>query len=506
MENRTPKTVLILMFCVAAFSQPLFVSAADSRGLGRLIHKKNSLYHRIFVYRRGSIVTLQFGKRHPEQMQTQVNLRNLRQHMLEYTKLAFCGLLYKPEPQRMLVLGLGGGVIPREMHHYFPGLEIHVVEIDPEVPLIAERFFGFREDDKLRVHIADGRMFIKKQLRRDPVPKYDLIILDAFNSDYIPFHLMTKEFLEEVKGVLAEDGVVLANVFYSDRLFDAELKTFLAVFGPCQVFLGARSTNAMLVAPGPTGSTLTIREAVDRAKMLQRKHRLSFNMLTIAKRLRPDTRPDSHAKVLTDDRAPVNWLRKQETRESPYRVPQRTQPPPKPAPLTRITIDGKANDWVEVPAALIIHHDKWSNRNYKCKAVKLTRDEANLYILFELSLGIGERYEKQLATPPCRPTSGALGYLSLYTEGQEFTIWLPTGVSTTSDRLPRKATKQLPMASFEVGRYNAETGSHDKVFEAESIENPEFVAFEGKFLEMKIPIEKLGIQGDKSIRAELDEM
>jgi len=303
------------MFCVAAFWQPFFVSVVAARGLGQLIHKKNSLYHRIFVYRRGPVVTLQFGKRRAVPMQSQVNLSDLRQHMLEYTMLSFCGLLYAPEPERMLVLGLGGGVIPRELHYYFPALDIHVVEIDPEIPLIAKRFFGFREDDKLKVHIADGRMFIKKQLRRDPVPKYDLIILDAFNSDYIPFHLMTKEFLEEVKGVLAEDGVVIANVFYNNRLFDAELKTFLAVFGRCQVFFGAHSTNAMLVAPGPAGTTLTVREAVRRAKILQRKHRLAFNVLTVAKRLRPKRRPDSRAEVLTDDLAPVNWLRKQERRK-----------------------------------------------------------------------------------------------------------------------------------------------------------------------------------------------
>ena len=315
MGNRMRKAVLILMFCVVAFWQLFFVSVAAARGLGRLIHKKNSLYHRIFVYRSGSVVTLQFGKRRLVQVQSQVNLNNLRKHMLEYTRLAFCGLLYAPEPKKMLVLGLGGGVIPREMHHYLPALEIDVVEIDPEIPLIAKRFFGFRQDDKLRVHIADGRMFIKKQLRRDPVPKYDIVILDAFNSDYIPFHLMTKEFLEEVKGILADDGVVVANVFYNNRLFDAELKTFLSVFGRCQVFLGGYSTNAMLVSPGPAGATLSAREAVRRAKALRREHRLAFNMLAVAKRLRPNTRPDPRAKVLTDDRAPVNWLRTQERRK-----------------------------------------------------------------------------------------------------------------------------------------------------------------------------------------------
>ncbi len=107
MENRMRKAVLILMFCVAAFWQLFFVSVATARGLGRLIHKKNSLYHRIFVYQSGSVVTLQFGKRPSVYMQSQVNLSNLRQHMLEYTTLAFCGLLYAPEPERMLVLGLG---------------------------------------------------------------------------------------------------------------------------------------------------------------------------------------------------------------------------------------------------------------------------------------------------------------------------------------------------------------------------------------------------------------
>lgn len=313
------KTALILMFCIALFCQLLFIRTADARvsRIGRLVHQKNSLYHRIMVYQRGSIITLRFNKQPAVQMQSQVNLRNLREHMLEYSTLAFCGLLYNPEPKKVLVLGLGGGVIPREMRHYFPELEIDVVEIDPEIPLIAKRFFGFRQDDKLRVHIADGRMFIKKQLRRDPVPKYDIVILDAFNSDYIPFHLMTKEFLEEVKGVLAEDGVVIANVFYSNRLFDAEFKTFLAVFGRCQVFFGDYSTNAMLVAPGPRSPMLTIKEAVGRARMLQRKHKLTFNVLTVAKRLRPDTRPEPRAKVLTDDRAPVNWLRTQERKKSP---------------------------------------------------------------------------------------------------------------------------------------------------------------------------------------------
>jgi spermidine synthase len=307
----------IIVVGLAALCAAAVGLAAHHPEFGRLLYQRNSLYHRIFVYRSGSIATLRFGTHHPQIVQSQVDVRNLRRHVHEYTTMAFAGLLYKAEPERALVVGLGGGVIPRELHHYFPELRIDVAEIDPEVPPIAERFFGFRSDERLRVHVADGRMFIKKQLRGEPEGRYDLIILDAFSGDYIPFHLMTKEFLEEVQGVLAPDGAVVANVLYTNQLADAELKTFLSVFGRCQVYLGAWSTNAMLVAPGPEAPALTAKEAATRAQKLQLKHRFAFDLTRVATRLRPGTRPRPQTPVLTDDRAPVNWLRAQPVRGGP---------------------------------------------------------------------------------------------------------------------------------------------------------------------------------------------
>jgi spermidine synthase len=308
------KRAITFCFYAGFLWQSMFAGAANGEQWGRLVHKENSLYHVIFVYRMDSVFTLRFGKQPAVQMQSQVDTSNLRLHRLEYTKMAFCTLLYKPEPKRVLVLGLGGGVIPREMHYYFPSAEIDVAEIDPAIAVIAEKYFGFVEDDLLKVHIADGRMFIKEQLREKTGKKYDIVILDAFNSDYIPFHLMTKEFLGEVKGVMAEDGVVVANVFSNNRLFDAEWATFNAVFGRSQVFIGNYTANAMLVSPGPQGQILSIDEAVSHANTLQNRLRPAFDMVTIARQLRPSIRPDPRTRVLTDDRAPVNRLREQKRR------------------------------------------------------------------------------------------------------------------------------------------------------------------------------------------------
>jgi spermidine synthase len=315
--NKFHKTLLTVCIFVCGANSSVSMAASQ---LGEVIYKQNSLYNSIFVYKSGSIVSLKFGRQGSVNLQSQIDLAQPQQLLLEYTRMTFCGLLYKPQPKTMLVLGLGGGVIPTQMRHYFPSMEIDVAEIDADVVPAATKYMGFKEDEKLKVAVDDGRMFIKKQLRRKPAPKYDLIVLDAFNGDYIPFHLMTKEFLEEVKGVLSDDGVVIANVFFTNRLFDAELKTFISVFGRSQAYYGDYSGNAMLVSPGAKCEILTPDKAIENAGKLQQKLKLSFDLSEVAQMLRPDTKPELKAKVLTDDLAPVNWLKDQET-EKPVEKP-----------------------------------------------------------------------------------------------------------------------------------------------------------------------------------------
>lgn len=303
---------LSVFLCVAAALGIVAAAGEYDPDLGWLIYSKDSLYHRILVYQSDSVVSLRFGRRGPLVIQSQVDTRDLSRHVQEYSALTFCGLLYQPQPETALVVGLGGGVIPRELRHYYPDLKIDVAEIDADILPVAKQFFGFRPDEKLRVHVSDGRVFIRKQLRLDPVPKYDLIILDAFLGDYIPFHLMTKEFLKETQEILAPDGVVVANVFYDNRLFDAELRTFINVFPSCQVYFGVWSVNAMIVGGGPSVQPLSVEEAARRAAALQAEHAFSFDMRAVAARLRPGIAPERRAQVLTDDQAPVNSLRWQE--------------------------------------------------------------------------------------------------------------------------------------------------------------------------------------------------
>ena len=101
-----------------------------------------------------------------------------------------------------------------------------------------------------------GRRFAKKGYRvelavdgYDALAKmekdhYDLILLDAFNGDYIPEHLMSAEFFEEVKKLLPANGMVVANTFSSSRLYSAESQTYAQVFGKIFNTIGVLQPDA----------------------------------------------------------------------------------------------------------------------------------------------------------------------------------------------------------------------------------------------------------------------
>ena len=82
----------------------------------------------------------------------------------------------------------------------FPAAEIHAIEIDPAVINVARKYFDFNPGKKITVFEEDGRVFVKRAIKKGY--KYDLVLLDAFDHEYIPEHLLTKEFLEEVKRIL----------------------------------------------------------------------------------------------------------------------------------------------------------------------------------------------------------------------------------------------------------------------------------------------------------------
>ncbi|MBI4292805.1 MAG: fused MFS/spermidine synthase [Betaproteobacteria bacterium] len=165
---------------------------------------------------------------------------------LQYARVAMVGLALCEGPRRILVVGLGGGTLPSFLRKHYPEAWIDAVEIDAEVVDVAKKFFGFREDARMRAHVDDGRRFIEN-IRR---PTYDAIFLDAFGGDSVPLHLTTREFLRAVRRALMPSGVVIGNIWDrpSNRLYDSMVRTYQEEFDELFILDVFNDINKILLA------------------------------------------------------------------------------------------------------------------------------------------------------------------------------------------------------------------------------------------------------------------
>lgn len=108
------------------------------------------------------------------------------------------------KPGRLLLIGLGGGSIVKKFAR--DGWTVKVVEIDPVIIKVAHQHFGL-DASEADIFQMDGRQFLTTHKER-----HDLIIMDAFGSASIPFHLVTRESFGLIAARLAPGGVLAVNI------------------------------------------------------------------------------------------------------------------------------------------------------------------------------------------------------------------------------------------------------------------------------------------------------
>jgi spermidine synthase len=192
-------TVLCAAFLLTAMIWHVRTQAAEAG----LILETDSFYNHIRLAEDGDQRYIDFENLR----QSAMLLKDPWELRLRYTRFLSLALALQPEPKRVLVLGLGGGSFPKKLYRDVPNVVVDVADIDPEVIAIAKRYFQVPEDDRLRLFAKDGRRFVQ-----EATDKYDLVFLDAYNSDTIPFHLATREFYDEIKAHLKPGGVVVSNI------------------------------------------------------------------------------------------------------------------------------------------------------------------------------------------------------------------------------------------------------------------------------------------------------
>ena len=267
----------------------------------KVLYEGDSIYNHIQIKQDAQEKCMLFG-RYSDQRQTCMNTAQPDLSVFEYTGMMFVGFMFYPETKDVALIGLGGGYVPTVFNLHLPAVRLDTVEIDPLVYTLAQKYFSLKTTAMQTVIVNDGRQYLKKTDRR-----YDQIWVDAFNTDYIPIHMTTKEFLQLAKSRLTKNGLVLQNVHNTNKLFDAHVTTFRAVFSQVYIFNGRNSGNSIIVgADQPLFMPPRFQQPA--------KKRLRIGAIDLAAEAEkyvpePDIVPVA---VLTDDFNPANLLLHQE--------------------------------------------------------------------------------------------------------------------------------------------------------------------------------------------------
>lgn len=204
-------------------------------------------------------------------------------------------------PSRALIVGLAGGTAARQLHAVYPGIEIDGIEIDQAVVDVGREYFGLT-DNVANIIVGDGRYELSTT-----ETIYDLICLDAYRQPYVPFHLATVEYFDEVTAHLSDEGVVAVNAGRTDtdfRLIETLSATMRQVFAIVVVVDVDRYDNSIIFAtnaPASLDQFLANLQSVPAAGLQGSVARWALERGNI--RMATADSP-----VLTDDHAPVEWI------------------------------------------------------------------------------------------------------------------------------------------------------------------------------------------------------
>jgi spermidine synthase len=291
----------------AAIAFLLLLVPQPSHAKEQILLERDSSYHRLFVTEDDHYRWL----RADNIWHTQMDLRDPHGRGLPYSDYVDLAFLFNPNIRRVLVIGLGGGTVPKRFVRDYPQVTVDAVEIDPAVIRIARQYFDVKTGPRLSIHEADGRQFLRRAEQ-----KWDMILLDAYYSDTVPFFLTTREFFTIAKSRLSPGGVLVNNVVGQvtgprSKFFRSVYKTMAEVFPRVSAFKvrasGGTWINIEVFAVNASQS-FPLSDLRQRAAQLQGK---------LIKDDKLPQRLDDHVSqpvatgdvpVLTDDYAPVDAL------------------------------------------------------------------------------------------------------------------------------------------------------------------------------------------------------
>jgi len=228
-RSSAPFALLVLLVVSTSLTQSAPQVALHN---GSAIYEKQTPYSTLDVVDVGSLRTL-FLNGIP---QSSMDLKHPDQLVYQYTVYFNLGMQVNPNATQVLFVGGGGFSGPKFFLSTYPHVHVDVAEVDPDVIDTAMKYFAVSPNPRLTIFNEDGRVYLSETSKA-----YDIIVLDAYAKSYVPFHLLTYEFIKVVASHLSPNGMVISNLIGSltgptSNLVRAEYRTATKVLNNSAVF------------------------------------------------------------------------------------------------------------------------------------------------------------------------------------------------------------------------------------------------------------------------------
>jgi spermidine synthase len=207
--------------------------------------------------------------------------------VLAYTRSMMAFLLFGPAPERVVSIGLGGGSVNKWIYRHFPASRQLAIELNPQVIDIARRYFSVPADDeRFAIVQGDGARWIAENAH-----SADLILVDGYDGVALVEELSTAEFYAGCARALSSQGVLVVNLWGSDRRYNENLQRIEGAFDGQVVCVPAlQKGNIIVLAFKRTPTRLRWDDLRDRARELEAAYGLEFlRFVEVLRRLNPHT-------------------------------------------------------------------------------------------------------------------------------------------------------------------------------------------------------------------------
>jgi len=292
--------LLLVVVGLGLFAPRSFVKPPQR---GELIYEKESAYNYIQVVKEGERVSLMLNEGHAVHSIYDPDTV-LTGGPWDYWLVApyFSEGFEPSDMESMAMIGSAAGTAARSFTEAYGPLPVDGVEIDPEIVEAGNRFFALDEMPNAINHVEDGRTYLQTGGRDK---KWTVVGIDAYRQPYIPFHLTTKEFFQEVRAHLTPDGAVMINAGRTPadtRLVEALANTMLQVYPNVYVIDVPSKYNSMVIGTNSPTRLENFAENAARVNhpILSQVFRASLEQGDVR-----EIKPTEGALTFTDDKAPV---------------------------------------------------------------------------------------------------------------------------------------------------------------------------------------------------------